>query len=446
LCGFEEIVKLIIYKYMTELAPINYYLAISGFFNCITSVCLGIFIFIRNPRNHKNFSFFVLMLTVAFWSFGYAFWQLSREAAVALFWMKILVAGVILITPTFLQSTYSILGRLNNKNKKILLFCYLISICFEIFNAKALLYSSINPHYNLGFWPSPTYYFNFFLIFWICLLIYAFYLLIKLRPLFSDIEKRRIDYFIIGSIICFLGGISNWPNWYKIYCPPVLTPLVSIGMVIYAYAIIRYRLFDITIVIRKGIAYSLLVTLITLLYLLFVFIGEKFLQGLMGYRSLFVSIISACAIAILFNPLRSNIQNFIDKYFFKGTLESLSLEHEKLREQLFHTEKLAYVGKLASSIVHEIKNPLTAIKTYTEYLPQKYQDPKFREKFQSLIPREIERINQVVHQLLDLSKPRKPILKTIELTCVIDSTVLLLENNFKKKNISIKKTIIQMEF
>ena len=44
-------------------------------------------------------------------------------------------------------------------------------------------------------------------------------------------------------------------------------------------------------------------------------------------------------------------------------------EMKKAQEKLFHAEKLAYVGQLASSIVHEVRNPLVAIKTFVSYVP-----------------------------------------------------------------------------
>lgn len=108
-------------------------------------------------------------------------------------------------------------------------------------------------------------------------------------------------------------------------------------------------------------------------------------------------------------------------------------------EKLFQAEKLAYVGTMASSIVHEIRNPLTSIKAYLEFLPQKYHEPEFREKFNKLIPGEVSRIEHIVGQLLDLVK-RKPLnFYPVNLVETLDATLEMLENSFQLKDIVIRK-------
>ncbi|MBM3248546.1 MAG: hypothetical protein FJZ10_03900 [Candidatus Omnitrophica bacterium] len=251
-------------------------------------------------------------------------------------------------------------------------------------------------------------------------------------------------YVLIGFFVASLASIDFIPK-FGIGIYPFGCIFMVAWVFLTSYAIFKHHLIDINIVIRKGLVYSILVAVITFIYLILVLLSERFLQGLVGYRSLITSILIALIIALLFNPLRNKIQRFLDKRFFKGTLESLAEERERLKQELFQTEKLAYVGGLASSVVHEIKNPLTAIKTFVEYLPQKYQDPKFKEKFERLIPQEIERIEKVVHQLLDLAKPRQTTFKPVNIVNTIDTTLSLLENSLKSKRIEVRKDYISSE-
>ena len=110
---------------------------------------------------------------------------------------------------------------------------------------------------------------------------------------------------------------------------------------------------------------------------------------------------------------------------------------KKTHEKLLQTEKLAYVGQLASSIVHEVRNPLTAIETYIAYLPKKYNDPQFREKFNQLVPREIGRIKNITNQLLDLAKQKKIAKRNINLTACVESALELLETHMEVKKIKV---------
>jgi signal transduction histidine kinase len=70
------------------------------------------------------------------------------------------------------------------------------------------------------------------------------------------------------------------------------------------------------------------------------------------------------------------------------------LEREKQR-----AERLASFGGLASGVAHEIKNPLVAIRTFAELLPERYTDVDFREDFSKVVIREIARIDDLVDRL-----------------------------------------------
>ena len=115
-------------------------------------------------------------------------------------------------------------------------------------------------------------------------------------------------------------------------------------------------------------------------------------------------------------------------------------EMKKAQEKLFHAEKLAYVGQLASSVVHEVRNPLTAIKTFVGYLPEKFraQDFDFLERFEAVIPREINRIEKMVRELLDLAKPRQTSKNEMRSSVIVGTTLELLKDNFQLKKIRVQ--------
>jgi signal transduction histidine kinase len=68
-------------------------------------------------------------------------------------------------------------------------------------------------------------------------------------------------------------------------------------------------------------------------------------------------------------------------------------------------ERLAYFQALASGIAHEIKNPLVAIKTFTQLLPRRREDARFLDEFGRISTREIERMQRLVDRLRTLSRP-----------------------------------------
>jgi len=115
--------------------------------------------------------------------------------------------------------------------------------------------------------------------------------------------------------------------------------------------------------------------------------------------------------------------------------EHLRLAHERMINQ----ERLAAAGQFATGMAHEIKNPLSAIKTFAEYLPEKYQDHQFREKFSRIVQSEIDRINTIVRELLEFAKPAPPQLQPVHLSQVLDETLTLFSNRILKQGVELHR-------
>jgi two-component system sensor histidine kinase AtoS len=93
---------------------------------------------------------------------------------------------------------------------------------------------------------------------------------------------------------------------------------------------------------------------------------------------------------------------------------------------------------MAAGMAHEIRNPLSAIKTYVALLPEKIEKPGFLEKFQRTVPREINRLNTLIEELLELSKPPKYNFNPTDLRKLLIQSIELLEADFKSKSIGCK--------
>jgi PAS domain S-box-containing protein len=108
------------------------------------------------------------------------------------------------------------------------------------------------------------------------------------------------------------------------------------------------------------------------------------------------------------------------------------LENERRR-----AERLAYFEILASSLAHEIKNPLVAIKAFSQLLPRRHHDEHFVQEFSRVVTREINRMERLVERLRALSRPSDGRRRPVDVRDPLRQAVEFLRPAFDEKRIAI---------
>jgi signal transduction histidine kinase len=414
------------------------YFAISALVNTISCLWLFLFIFFSPQKSKTNSTFYLFLLFVALWA-GFQFlWLSASNTQTSLFFSRLSNVSALFISSLFLHFTLHLINEFS-RAKKLIFFIHTINIILvPIGIFTDLLISGVYQNPTIQYYPIagklfPILVFEYFLM--PSYALYRIYINIKK----SKTDNRKLKMVFWGILIAFLGSLMNFPACYKIPIYPYGNIFIPALVVFISYGILRYQLMDIRIIIQKNLIYTILVILISLLYFLSIFIIEHYFQTTLGYKSFLVSLIFALVISLIFIPLRNAIQSFIEKALYKGNYLEIAQQNEQLRKEVAQTERLKSIAILASGIAHEIKNPLTPLKTFSEFLPNKLDDKEFLKKFSPIIAQEVARIDKLVHELLDFAKPSPVILKATNVHNIVNDTLEYLSNNFIKTNISIIK-------
>jgi two-component system nitrogen regulation sensor histidine kinase GlnL len=111
----------------------------------------------------------------------------------------------------------------------------------------------------------------------------------------------------------------------------------------------------------------------------------------------------------------------------------------QLEEQLRRSDRLAALGTLAAGLAHEIKNPLTSIMTFSRHVARRFDDERFRQRFQSVVPRELERINAIVDGLLRLARPARLVLAPVHLPPLLEQALELYAPQIEARRIHVRR-------
>ena len=124
---------------------------------------------------------------------------------------------------------------------------------------------------------------------------------------------------------------------------------------------------------------------------------------------------------------------------------AFAIEHASLYElqkdrilKMYRTDRLAILGELAAGAAHEIRNPLTSIRSAIQYLSKDFaNDPRKSDMINEII-NEVERINKILQGLLSFSRPSKLNMSEINLESLINQVLMLINSSIKKNNIDVK--------
>lgn len=134
----------------------------------------------------------------------------------------------------------------------------------------------------------------------------------------------------------------------------------------------------------------------------------------------------------------SSLKNEDDVFLGNVLLFKDLTEVRALRREVTRSQRLASLGRLATGVAHEIRNPLSSIKGFATYFKERYPDRPDDQQTANIMIQEVDRLNRVVGQLLEFAKPVSVKPKPISLQALLDDSIKLIKDRAAEKNISIQ--------
>src|SRR5581483_2518099 len=112
-----------------------------------------------------------------------------------------------------------------------------------------------------------------------------------------------------------------------------------------------------------------------------------------------------------------------------AVIHDLSAE-EQMRQKQEVVDRAAFWDDLAESMSHEIRNPLVAIKTFAQLLPERFEDADFRKEFNQIVVQEIDRLDNIIKQIHEFAHPPQLELKSIDVRAPMEKAVDIARSRF----------------
>lgn len=310
--------------------PVSSFASVATF---LIALFLGIFIIWKDPKRLSNLTFGTFTVSVAIWVFVNFLTDIAKTPEEATLW-----ARMALVAPAFMPFLLLLFSKVFPKQDKplnkakwfLLLLPAMATLAISPtpLNVERVTFTSSGQELFVG--PLYTPFFIYFAIY----LAGTFINLFRKFKKSTGLERLQIQYLVVGVATAaifalFLNVVLPIFGLSSLVSLGPFSALFIVGSV--SYAIIKHRLLDIEVIIRRSLVYSTLLASLIAMYSLLVFgLNRVFLPGATSTFPRVTDLIAIVLVAFTIDPLRRVIENATDKVFFKGrynaeeTIKSLS--------------------------------------------------------------------------------------------------------------------------
>ena len=299
----------------------------------------GLYVLSRDKTNSVNVAFSLLCCVTFFWQIIWSILFQTNNPDTAIFLAKLGYLFIIFLPTAF----YHFLVRISNRKdeEKWVFSSYLVSTIFAFLLLFSDLFFSNYYQYFWGYYPKAGLLHPLHVLQTSIVLTRGLFIAYKAMLTSSVFHKKKLTYCITGLFVYFLGSVDYLCNYgFEFYPPGIIFITIALGII--AYAMTRFKLLDISVVISRQLASFFTLIVITTVYIGGYFTYKNFaIQNSNETLSLILNILFIVIAVPTFTFIRSELQTipsriFPKRYNYNKAVNSLT----QMLEKLFTLNKL----------------------------------------------------------------------------------------------------------
>jgi signal transduction histidine kinase len=360
--------------------------ALTCFITGIIAGVTGSFVFLKERRQKLNQIWCFFNFAIAIWMVGLGGTLVVNDRNIALFCQRILYVGTILIPILFFQFCVVFIEK--ERERKFITF-FKINVLLVIIFTSFLFFGdffikNVKNQTDFGYWPVETGWLYYPFLLWFAFnVIYPFFLLRNnLKGEIDAIKRKQTSIIFYGTLIGFIAGSVNFLLDFNIVFPPFHNLFVISYLFFVAFAVTRYHLFNIRLILTEMLVIATGLTL-----LVQAVVAETLLLKVLG------GILFGVFLIFGYQLVRSVIKEIELRTQLKQAYDELE------RIDKAKTEFLSIAS-------HQLRTPLTAVKGYISLILEKSYG-EFPEKMKKPLENVFasnERLVKLVNELLNITR------------------------------------------
>lgn len=335
----------------------------SGIYSFLLNLSIGVFVLLQNPRKKQNVLFALFSLTVGGWSVGSFFINVISDKTFGLIVLRCNYLFAVWLPAVYIHFVYSLTGKFEKPNRIKLAIAYTFSTLLSFVVFTNMFISGLHIIRNTRFYissPGPFYYafFVFFAIGMTEVLAHTFF---RLKE-YTEIQRLQIKYITAANAIAIFAGFEYFSSVFGFLGrPPLDDYILVLYLSVVAYAIVRHRLMDIEVIIKKTLVFAGLTSFVFGVFAGITFLVKEILSTYVQVPSIVANIASIAIVVFLYDPLRNFLVNITDKFLSQKKFNYAKVLRETSKDIALVTSLNELTRRIIAVLIRKAKTKNTAI-------------------------------------------------------------------------------------